>query len=252
MAAYLKQTFWLVLLSSSAALAQGLRDPVFLDSVNPRPIVTGLNLGLACYWKLDEASGTRAASAGGQSLTDNNTVTSTAGVIGNAARFTAASMEFLSRADSAPLSITGSKTIVGWFRILVSGLNGVVEKQDEYLIAVASGATRFVVTDSVSGTSQATEGTTIADNTWYFFAAWYDSSDKKAKLQVGVLGGALGTIAEGTALSNGAVNGAGVYTLGNWNSFGFADVDIDELGMWDRVLTTQEIDDLFTGITYPF
>lgn len=56
--------------------------------------------GIVSYWKLDETSGTRADSIGANTLTDNNTVLSGTGKVGNAADFEDANSEYLSGADS--------------------------------------------------------------------------------------------------------------------------------------------------------
>src|SRR6185295_10218115 len=60
---------------------------------------------LVAYWKLDETSGSRSDSFGSNTLTDNNTVGSTAGKVGNAAQFIQANTEYLSAADNAALSV---------------------------------------------------------------------------------------------------------------------------------------------------
>lgn len=56
-------------------------------------------LRLIEHYSLGEASGTRAGNFASQTLTDNNTVTQAVGKVGNAAQFTAANLEFLSRSD---------------------------------------------------------------------------------------------------------------------------------------------------------
>ena len=61
--------------------------------------------GLIAYWTLDEASGTRVDAHGNNDLSDNNTVTSTTGKVGDAAAFATANSEYLSRADNADLSV---------------------------------------------------------------------------------------------------------------------------------------------------
>src|SRR3990167_7395409 len=60
--------------------------------------------GLISWWSLDEASGQRNDSHGSNHLTDNNTVLSAAGKVGNAADFEKSNSEFLSIADNPNLS----------------------------------------------------------------------------------------------------------------------------------------------------
>lgn len=73
--------------------------------------------GLVSYYTLDEVSGNRADSHGGNTLTDNNTVGSAAGKKSNAADFEAANTEYLSAADNAALSLTTNLSILGWVNI---------------------------------------------------------------------------------------------------------------------------------------
>ena len=79
-----------------------------------------LTTSLVEAWNLQEASGNRAGAFASLTLTDNNTVTQTTGpssVIPQAALFTAANSEYLSRADEAALSLTGDWTITGWAKL---------------------------------------------------------------------------------------------------------------------------------------
>jgi hypothetical protein len=78
----------------------GIRDQLaLLGKVGVRygglGLASSLLDGLVAYWKLDETSGPRIDSAGSNNLTDNNTVGSAVGKVGNAASFVAANNEFL-------------------------------------------------------------------------------------------------------------------------------------------------------------
>jgi hypothetical protein len=79
--------------------------------------------GLVGYWKLDEASGSRADSSGnGNTLTDNNTVTSVAQDYWktgeNSADFESGNSEYLSITDASQtgLDLTGSYSIGFWMK----------------------------------------------------------------------------------------------------------------------------------------
>src|SRR4051812_43478016 len=110
-------------------------------AVAASPLLTNL----ASYWKLEEASGTRADEIGSQTLTDNNTVTQAVGKLGNAAQFTAANSESLSHADSATLSLGADQdfTLGAWVYLDSKGANrviaskwapGLATKDIEYLL----------------------------------------------------------------------------------------------------------------------
>lgn len=210
---------------------------------------------LAAYWKLDEASGTRVDSySNAQDLTDNNTVTSTAGKQGNAARFAVANSEYLSRGDSATLSVSSSFSFAFWFRTTTDQTSsGFVEKENDYKVMKNnSDNVVFTVFDSASGSisAQAT-GTSIANNTWYFVVATYDHGDKKARLYIN---NGSEELSPG-ALTNGPKDGAGNFYMGIDTAIGWYDGDVDEVGFWKKVLTSTERTTLYNsgnGVTYPF
>ncbi len=81
------------------------------------PARADLLTDLKAHWKLNEASGARVDSHGSNDLTDNNTVTQVAGKIGNAAQFTAANSEWLSRGTDVDLGLGADTdcTWAGWF-----------------------------------------------------------------------------------------------------------------------------------------
>lgn len=85
---------------------------------------------LVSYWTLDEASGTRADSeSAGNDLTDNNTVTSQAGLIGNEAVFVLANSEYL---ESSAFSLNASTNFFfsAWVTLDAKGNNQHIISQD--------------------------------------------------------------------------------------------------------------------------
>ena len=142
--------------------------------------------GLVGYWPLHEASGARGDALGQNDLTDNATVTGNPGIVENASQFTAASSEFLSRADNAALSSGDiDYTIWAWVyldsvgadRVIFSKWGGVGQR--EYLLWYATASARLQILVSGDGTAF----TTLSDTslgapslaTWYFLRAWHDS-----------------------------------------------------------------------------
>src|SRR5262245_39117478 len=126
--------------------------------------------GLISYWRLDEASGSRADSHGGNALTENGGVGSAAGKISGAADFDG-SNDYLSRADNADLSTgdidftvqawvnPGSKTAL---RPIVGKLNG-AGTVAEYLLLYSSSSDRFEL--RITGNGFAWQAT-LAANTF--------------------------------------------------------------------------------------
>src|SRR5262245_36770956 len=92
---------------------------------------TTLQDNLAAHWKLNEASGARADSVAGHTLTDNNTVGQAAGKIGNAADFIASASEYLSRANEADLdpAASGDFSLALW-AFPHSGADNMISKID--------------------------------------------------------------------------------------------------------------------------
>ena len=222
---------------------------------------SGLLTSLISYWTLDEASGTRVDSvtSSANDLTDNNTVTQNPGKISNAAQFTAANLEFLSRADNASLS-TGDIdfTLAGWvyldslgaFRVAVGKRENATNR--EYWFEVNnSDQMRFIV--SSNGALQdgvvTASSVTLSTGTWYFVVAWHDSVANTVNIQVNN-----GT-AHSAAFSLGVFDGGSRFAIGVGESSNYWNGRIDEVGFWKRVLTAAERTNLYnagTGVTYPF
>jgi len=205
--------------------------------------------GLVSYWTLDEASGTRADSVGTNHLTDNNTVTSVAGVFNDAASFVAANSEYLSHVDDgAALSIDGDKTFAAWVYRTTAGANMAIVSQRTsgngayQLYFDTADKLHAYITDSVAGFSEPSITTSVVAGTWNFCVMWYDSSDKKLRVQMNG-----GTIAAGSALSNGPVASTQDFNVVRLAGSIYGNGAVDELGIWSRVLTTDERTDLYNG-----
>jgi len=203
-----------------------------------------LSNGLVAYWKLDEASGNRADSVGGNTLTDNNTVTQNPGKVGNAGQFTSANSEYLSIADNAALSMGDFDfEITCWVYADTLTLSTILAKghldgtaTEEYAIWYNSNRFRWTVSN---GTTQddavANTFGTPSTATWYFLDCYHDSMNNL--IGISINNGAFNT----TAHSAGSFDSAnalriGVTSNGNyyWNG------RIDEVKFWKRLLTASE------------
>jgi trimeric autotransporter adhesin len=217
------------------------------------PLLTSL----VAYWKLDEASGTRADATGrGNNLTDNNTVTQAAGKVGSAAQFTAANSEYLRVADNADIS-TGNVdfTLACWLQLATKGARrGAVAKDNNAGAGVEYELEYENTTDRIrwrvrGETLNADVLGSPAAGTWYFVVAWHDSAQAKRFVQVN----------DGTANSAAQItppaDGAAALDIGRWEAGFYWDGLIDEVGFWKRVLTAAERTTLYNGgagRTYPF
>lgn len=211
------------------------------------------------YWKLDEASGTRNdQSANVQHLTDNNTVTSAAGKVGNAAVFVTANSEYLSRADSTTLS-TGNITFsfALWVRLTnKTALQSYIQKwsgvQQEYILAYSLIADRLVFGVSNTGSNyNGVNADTLgspSSGVWYFIYSCHNADTDLLKISVN--NGAV----DAAAFTLGVIDSSAEFRIGGGEGgIPFASEDVDEVGFWKRDLTTAELTYLYNsgaGRTY--
>lgn len=191
--------------------------------------------GLAAYYKLDEASGTRADSKGTNHLTDVNTVGQASGQLNDAASFVAASSEELTIASNASLELGADSSLLISAWVYLSNptalvVNGVLAKGSgvvrEYELAYVFGfAYQFAIYDS-TGTQQTLSHTyTPSANTWHFVCAWHDAVANTINLSVD----------NGTPTSQahaGTWNATNTLHIGANTAGQYMDGRIDEVGLW--------------------
>lgn len=253
-------------LCSCGALAQfGLRSPGFVSRLNQHPVgvaggfFDGLvsTNSLVAYWRMDEFSDgsgavSRADSFGANTLTDNNTIASGTGIITNSVNLETDNSEYLSIADNAALSMPSgtSFTIAGWIKpesvaitaplICKATATGV---GTEYLIFV-NAATDFRARVA-DGTNQATVTNTVTpvSGNWFFVAFRVDLAGDIIRLRVNATDATTVAYTGDSQDTSSAVNvGRLPYSISNR-----ADGDIDELGIWKRVLSDTEITALYNS-----
>jgi hypothetical protein len=217
---------------------------------------------LAAYWKLDETSGTRFDStANSNDLTDNNTVGSGTGKIGNAAQFVAANSEYLDLSSaSGLLAGTGGVTVAAWVKPdvvnqtqQIAGLWDGSTSTDQYRIGSLSTGEYFVQVRDNSGT---TALTTIAGSAvsgaWRLVFGWYDATAQTINLQV--FDGSTNPTSSLSFTATLNVPSSPLFNVAKGGAV-YYDGLIDELGSWQRVLTLTERTQLWnsgSGLTYPF
>lgn len=223
---------------------------------NPDGSGSSLLGGLVAYYKLDETSGTRADQLNTWPLTDNNTVTSGVGIIGNAAKFTAASGEYLSAVTgtTAPFGRLSTRSIAGWvyldttqaaasFASIQSGLTTSDGDPNLFLTANADGtpgAFKFYAGGYSALTTAFTTG-------WHHFAyTFIVGTPGDSKLYID------GVFRVGRTFAPGG-SGGNFFIGQGFN--GYYDERVDEVGVWSRVLSQVDITNLHNagaGTTYPF
>jgi hypothetical protein len=239
------------------------------ESVGELDPSTLLN-NLVSYWKCDETSGTALAdSVTTNNLTTNGTVNQT-GIIGKAVHYTRNSSQYSYKTDTASLSITGNISISAWIKLDSkpsdsSGKFVIAAKYDvdaspsfgyAFRIEDANHLQLIYADSSGNSTNKYTDYAFSNLGTWYHVITTAIVSSKDIALYVnneiedgtypGQNASSIGDNA--VAFEVGAtVNGAGQY--------GLFDGLIDEVAIWNRVLTSDEVAALYNngaGFQYPF
>lgn len=207
--------------------------------------------GLVAYWHLDEAGGTRFDAVGSNDLTNHNTVTQAAGILGSAAQFTSVNNEYLSIADTANLSMAAHAdfSMTAWVYldskpggdnmfILGKMIDGSASNAEYGMYwATATDNLRAYLSDGVGITNlQATSFGAPPLSTWIWMAEWYDATADTWNVQIN--NGAVDSIANTTGSQN-TVNDFAIGRLPGDNS-AYWNGRIDEVGIWKRVLTDAE------------
>lgn len=225
-----------------------------------------LQNGLGAYWKLNEAGGDRAAAYSDLTLTEEGTVYFDTGKQGLAAKYIAATANRLTAEANAAFSVSATGLwVAAWVNLTADanaafvtkwGAAGAREWQLDY--TASSKRFRFYANNVSDATVIAIANTfgTPSLNTWYLVCGWFDPADNK--LRISVNGGAADA---SSALTGGmkAAGASGLYVgvahLGTTSFTNGANALIDEVGLWNRPPTSDELTVLYnggTGITYPF
>ncbi len=217
---------------------------------------------LVAYWTLDEASGTRADSYGGFTLSDNASVLDGMGKIHRGADFVRSSSQYLSRSDNASLSSGDTNwTIAAWVRLDSEPMGGtmtVVSKStgtpstSEYSIQYTHASDRFsvsVMKDNNTTTHAASDFGNVTTGTWYHVVAWHDADNDRFGISVN---GVPNSVSYSSGVNDtGEDFRIGANGGGTINAF---DGIIDEVAFWKRVLTAEERAALYNsgqGAWYP-
>lgn len=234
--------FLLIALLLVPVLAQQpVRRPIF-------PSGSTLNNDLVSYWKLDEASGTRADSVGSNHLTDNNTVGSTTGILNSCADFVAASSERLSIADNATLR-PATFSFSFWYKTSTSDRFALskISGNSGYDAGLTTAGNLFIRIGTGSAVPLVTDVITTHNGNWHHCVGTYDGTTYR--LYRDGVQRATGTHAYSSAISQPFYLGVRNNLSDYWNG------QIDEVGFWSRHLTADEVTELYnssSGKAYPF
>jgi hypothetical protein len=209
---------------------------------------------LVAYWSLEEASGSRVDAHGANDLTDNNTVTSATGKVGDGASFARANSESLTIADNTDLSMGDVDfTIACWVYLAdLNDYSALVTKDDaganrEYILYYDDAVSRisFGIWSGAGGAGNAEiSGTTFgtpSTATWHFVVARHDATANTISICVNDGG------VNSTSHSGGAYNGSAQFALGRFGGGLYHNGRMDEVGIWKRALSGAEITELYNA-----
>jgi len=216
---------------------------------------------IVAYYKTDESSGDAADSVGSRTLVNTNTVGYVAGKINNASDLGTSNTNkrLLYTTDSYGIT-TGAISISGWVKMNTeiasgdirfmehrNGANGI----SNYVEYQFNGGTRRIKIGrdrSGAGVEVVYSTLTMGTSNYYHFAMCYDGTTIEGYVD----GASIGTIASsgsGGAITSGFCVGATV------NGFLYASALVDEIGLWDKRLSSAEVTELYNGgvgLSYPF
>lgn len=221
---------------------------------------------LVSYWKLDETSGNASDSVGSNTLTNNNTVAYNTGKINNGADGGSSNTDkCLTRDGNTPVGISYSQfatawTLSLWVKETTQGANkvfagmqvrsGSTQRRNLFLNS-NSGVLRVNVFDGSGNTYNTSQ--TFNTDTWYHVILTYGGSTIKVYVnnsevlsQARTFSAQTDTQAGGFGLLCDRQNG------GSFNHFSGL---VDEVGLWSRVITSNEVSELYNGgegLSYPF
>lgn len=237
---------------------QGQSDEVNTSASQPQG--TGrLDSGLAGYWALDENTGTN---AGDSSTVNNagtlqNTPTWTTGQIGSALDFDEASLEYVSIADNPAQDVADGESfsLSGWFnRDTFTTDDPVFDKRG----SLAAGSAGYIVyiddaTDKL--TFEVSDGTdeyqlesvsTFTATGWNHYAiVWNDNSSTETRMYINGANEpatATGTFGNVNSLTSSATTNL---AYGGLSFFQFFDGKLDELRLYKRALSADEVSELY-------
>jgi len=241
-------------------LTQGERTRLYNSGFGLTVPFDQLSDRLVSHWKLNEISGTRADSVGGNTLTDNNTVTRSDGKQSGAGQFTKANTESLSYSSATPFSFGDADfTFAAWVYLDSKDTSMLIvakyslDTVRDYLVqyVTSSDFFRLFVYDGVNSIGNVTSSAGVSTSSWYFVVAHHDSVNNRLGLSVN------GGNYVFASTSGSAASTASLFYIGNREGGASSPWDgrIDEVSVWKRLLTQQEVVRLYNngnGLSFPF
>ena len=208
--------------------------------------------GLRAYYALSDLTD---SSGNGLTLINHNSVTLVTGKVGNAANFVSASSQYLSHADATQYQMgTGSFTLAAWIKIGSTLDQNIVSYGTDsfgYSLFQNGGALIVRIGDGTFGKNAGGQFNHNNGN-WHLVVGTADRTNNILTCYIDNVSENPQSIATVTGSTNTATGG---FQIGALDAAFFLDGTVDEVGLWNRVLTSTEISHLWNGgagTTYPF
>jgi hypothetical protein len=204
------------------------------------------------FWHLEESSGNRidATNHGWTLVEGASSVSNTTGKVGNAASFDGTNSKFL---KNSSISVGSTFSISCWVKLnsynpnnerAIWGLGAPSSTTDPITLFVSNSNHFFGIYNSQSTPSNITTSTLANLDTWYHVVSIFTPNDMKLYIN-GALAGSQTYVAP-------ANNSWTYFSLSNYYDGGAIpnypiDATIDEVGIWDLVLTSDQILNLYNN-----
>jgi len=194
-------------------------------------------------------------------LTDVNTVTSVTGKVGNGSHFVSSSSQTLKHASNTSLQMGDIDfSIALWIKIVsagggvqqcfVSKWNGATDNR-EYMVEINDttvAKAEFRVSNNGVAVKTAVTTASISSGTYGFVVAYHDSVNNLIGVSLN------GAAAQTASHTTGVLAGSAEFRVGSLGTdAAFLNGDLDQVGIWKRVLSSAEITTLYNsgnGLSY--
>lgn len=228
---------------------------------------------LVSYWKLDESSGNASDSVGSNTLTNNGTIPFVTGKINNGADLENTTPNDYFTSNGASLGITGNISISMWVNFetapvnngnpicLVERFSSPTSKGYQFLYKKEDPGAAFRLqaeyVDDSGNQTRAMSGNAAFDlgtGSWKHLVFTVTVATQVIKAYVN---GTEYTLSNEITASSSIGVSTNDFTLGRSTHFAdwYFDGILDEVGIWNRVLTSTEVTELYNGgagLQYPF
>jgi peptidoglycan/xylan/chitin deacetylase (PgdA/CDA1 family) len=212
--------------------------------------------GIEAYWKFDDGSGTSAADAtgfGNTGTTHGSNIWTTAGKINGGLQLGGSgSGNYVSTSFAVPTS--GTVTYAGWAQAADKSasygiLGGSAGSGNGMLVQIPSGTSNIKFWRHSSGVGVTFTGVVPAPGTWFQWVLVDNTTAQTTTLYIN--GVSAGTVSDTSTYTTPGTLEVGGYA---GTSSPFKGLE-DEVGVWNRALTSSEVSSLYnsgTGVQYPF